>query len=118
MAALTAKATPPCDILLAGAGFFSERVAFDLAITAEAPVHVAICGRPEAEGERLQWLCETANARAVLLGRPATFSPVPIVWETPESIAETIALWAPLVIVHSATLQSPWGIVDTTRQTF
>ena len=110
-----------CDVLITGTGFFAENLAFDLAITAERPIRVAIGGRRIEERARMDWLGNTANARAALFGRPASFSPAPIVWETPETIAETIAACNPRVIAHSATLErhlieaSPGiGLIDGT----
>ncbi len=93
-----------CDVLVAGTGAFAARVAFDLAAGAEKPLKVAIGGRNQ---ERMDWLRTAANARAAIFGCPVTFSIAPIKWETPESIAETIAAVAPSVIIQAATLQPP-----------
>jgi len=93
-----------CDVLVAGTGAFAARVVFDLAAGAEKPLKVAIGGR---NPERMDWLRTAANARAAIFGRPATFSIAPIKWDTPETIAETIAATTPRVIVQAATLQPP-----------
>ncbi|MDP6787333.1 MAG: hypothetical protein QGI13_09430 [Rhodospirillales bacterium] len=93
-----------CDVLVAGTGAFAGRVIFDLAAGAEKPLTVAIGGR---NPDRMDWLRTAANARAAIFGRQAAFSIAPINWETPESIAETIAATQPRVIVQAATLQPP-----------
>ena len=93
-----------CDILVTGTGAFAERLVFDLAITAEKPVTVAVSGRNEA---RMSWLSTAGNARAALFGRPVTVVARPVVWDSAETIAEVIGACRPDVVVHAATVQSP-----------
>ena len=93
-----------CDVLVAGTGTFSARIIFDIAVTAEKPVKVAIGGRNRA---RIDWLCLAANARAAIFGRPASFSTLPIEWESAETVAEAVAACDPDVVVQAASVQSP-----------
>ena len=76
-----------CDILVTGTGSFAERLIFDIAITAEKPVTVAVSGRNEA---RMDWLSTAGNARAALFGHPVTVLARPVVWDSAETIAEVI----------------------------
>ena len=96
------------DILIAGTGHYAEIIIFDLAITAEKPLRVAIGGRNR---ERMDWLALAGNARAAVFARPVTFTAAPIEWETPATIARTIAELDPAVVLHAATMQLPW-LVD------
>ncbi len=93
-----------CDILVTGTGALAERLIFDLAITAEKPVTVAVSGRNAA---RMAWLSMAGNARAALFGHPVTVFARPVVWDSAETIAEVIDACQPDVIVHAATVQSP-----------
>ncbi len=99
-----------CDILVAGTGTFGERIIFDIAVTADKPVKVAIGGRNRA---RMEWLCLAANSRAAIFGRPATFSTLPIEWGSAETIAEAVAASEPGVVVQAASVQSP-SVIHTT----
>ena len=93
-----------CDILVTGTGAFVERLVFDLAITADKPVTVAVAGRNEA---RMTWLSTAGNARAALFGRPVIVVARPVVWDSAETIARVIDACRPNVVVHAATVQSP-----------
>lgn len=95
------------DILIAGTGYYAEIIIFDLAITAEKPLTVAIGGRNR---ERMDWLALAGNARAAVFGRPVTFAAAPIEWESPATIAPTIAELDPTVVLQAATMQSPWSV--------
>ncbi len=99
-----------CHVLIAGTGFFAERIAFDLAVTTTGPMAVAIGGRNR---QRTDWLVMAANARAAVFGNPVTFAPEAIRWESPESIAETMAPCDPEVVVQAVSMQSPRIIDDT-----
>ena len=92
-----------CDILVAGTGTFGARIIFDIAVTAEKPVKVAIGGRNRA---RMDWLRLAANTRAAIFGRPASFSTIPIEWESAETVAEAVAACDPDVVVQAASVQS------------
>ena len=93
-----------CDVLITGTGAFAERLVFDLAITAEVPITVAVAGRNR---ERMDWLVRAGNGRAALMARPVTVAAAPVVWDSPETIAGTLADFEPGVVVHAATVQSP-----------
>ncbi|MDA0675006.1 MAG: hypothetical protein O3A88_01330 [Proteobacteria bacterium] len=92
-----------CDVLVSGTGNFGSRIVFDIAVTAKRPVKVAIGGR---NLERMNWLSLAANARANIFGTPAEFQVVPIRYDTPESVAESIGKLAPKVVVQAASVQS------------
>lgn len=98
------------DILLTGTGSFGSRIAHDLAITASEPLSVVIGGR---NPEKLENLAYAANARAAAMGCPARFAPLVIPWDSPETIAETIAPIRPRVVVHAATVQVPLASLTT-----
>jgi hypothetical protein len=93
-----------CDVLIAGTGFFAERIAFDLAVTTTKPMSVVIGGRNR---ERMDWLAMAANGRAAVFGNPVTFSAEPIRWASPETVAETVGPCDPDVVVQAVSLQSP-----------
>ena len=97
-----------CDVLIAGTGFFAERIAFDLAVTTTRPMAVTIGGRNR---ERMDWLAMAANGRAAVFGNPVTFTSEPIRWASPETIAETMGPCEPDVVVQAVSIQSP-RIID------
>lgn len=98
-----------CNILVTGTGFFAERLLFDLAVIAPQPVRVVIAGRNRA---RAEWLATTANARAAVFARPAAFEAAVLAWDTPAAIAETVGPLGPEAVIQTASLQSPWDLVD------
>jgi len=99
-----------CDLLVAGTGTFGARIIFDIAVTADKPVKVAIGGRNRA---RMEWLRLAANSRAAIFGRPASFSILPMEWGSAETIAEAISACDPGVVVQAASVQSPSVIHST-----
>ncbi|MDP6787591.1 MAG: hypothetical protein QF830_06340 [Rhodospirillales bacterium] len=93
-----------CDVMVAGTGLFAEKIVFSLAMTAAQPITVAVGGRNR---ERMDWLSLSGNARAALFGRPVRVFAVPLTWNTPSAIAETLAVCRPTVVAQAATVQSP-----------
>lgn len=95
------------DIFIIGTGYYAEVMIGDLASTATGRLRVAIGGRNE---ERLQWLAEAGRARAAIFGRPVTFEIVKVDFTSSSGIAENLDAIRPRVVVHSASLQSPWKV--------
>ena len=93
-----------CDVLIAGTGFFAERIAFDLAVTTTRPMTVAIGGRNR---ERMDWLAMAANGRAAVFGNPVVFHTAPVDWTSPETVAESVGPCDPGVLVQAVSIQSP-----------
>ncbi|MDR6870348.1 hypothetical protein J2Y55_001348 [Bosea sp. BE125] len=92
-----------CDILISGTGGFAARIAFDIAATAEEPVHVTIAGRNQ---ERLRWLRTAANARAALFGKPARFDTHAIDLLAPDAADALLAATGPRILVQAASTQT------------
>ena len=105
-----------CDVLVTGTGFFAKRFTNDIALTAPKPIKITIAAREAEEGRQLEWLRQSGNARAAIAERPVTYDTTYINWESPESVAETIAEWDPDVIVHAASVQPSKVVVDTTSE--
>ena len=104
-----------CDVLVTGTGFFAKRFTNDLALTAPKSIKITMAAREVEEGRQLEWLRQSGNARAAIAERPVTFDTTYINWESPESVAETIAAWDPDVIVHAASVQTSKVVIDTSE---
>jgi hypothetical protein len=104
-----------CDVLVTGTGMFAKRFTNDIALTAPKPIKITIAAREVEEGRQLEWLRQSGNARAAIAERPAFFDTTFINWESPESVAETIAEWDPDVIVHAASVQPSKVVIDTSE---
>lgn len=102
------------DLVVTGTGAFASRLCLDLAVVATRPFTVGVCGREGESRARADWLCGTANARAALFNRAVTFEALTLRWDATDALAETISTTRPGLIVHSATLQSPWDVANKT----
>jgi len=96
-----------CDILIIGSGYFAEIMANDLAATAPSPVAVAIAGR---NAERVKWLETAGNARSAIYGSRTRFTGLCVELGASEDVAGLLDRLAPSVVVHAASLQSPWSV--------
>jgi hypothetical protein len=90
-------------IIVFGTGSFAARIVYDIAATAQAPVHVIIAGR---NVERLDWLTTAANARASIFGCNATFATLMIDMAQEDAIVDTIGELQPTVVVQAASPQA------------
>lgn len=99
------------DLLVTGTGAFAVRLILDLALMAERSVRVAVGSRGDG-ATQAEWLCRTANARATMVGKPAQFMPVVLEWENPQALADIVGSIQPACVIHSASVQSPWGILE------
>lgn len=100
------------DLLVTGIGAFASRLILDLALVAERPVRVAVGGRENEGNGHAEWLCRAANARAAMMGKPAQFEPVVLDWESQQALADVVGALRPACVVHSASIQSPWDILE------
>jgi hypothetical protein len=98
------------DILLLGAGAFAARIAFDLAATAQAPVHLVIAARNPA---RLDWLRTAARARASIFGSAARIDTLQADLMAPGAAAALMARTRPGVVVQAASV-SPGAVIAET----
>jgi hypothetical protein len=99
-----------CDILICGTGGFAARIAFDIAATANEPVHVTLAGRNR---ERLNWLRTAANARAALFGKRARFDTDAIDLLAPDTADALLAATGPRIVVQAASIQTSQVIAQT-----
>ena len=90
-------------IIVFGTGSFAARIVFDIAATADAPVHVIIAGR---NAERLGWLTTAANARAFIFGCNTTFSSRHIDMSESNAVVDIIGELRPSVVVQAASPQA------------
>ncbi len=99
------------QILITGTGSLAEAVLYTIAghsaVSDGEPLRVYIAGR---NAERIRWLLRAANARALALASGTRFTAEPLDWDSLDSLAELIGRTAPVVILHAASLQSPWAL--------
>jgi hypothetical protein len=91
------------DLIVFGTGSFAGRIVFDIAATAQDPVHVTVAGR---NLERLDWLKTAGNARAVIFERPVTFQSRQVDLSNGDGAGELIAELRPSVVVQAASPQA------------
>ena len=90
-------------IIVFGTGSFAARIVYDIAATAQAPVHVIVAGR---NLERLDWLTTAANARASIFGRNATFAGQIVDMSHENAIVDVVGDLQPSVVVQAASPQA------------
>ena len=100
----------PTDILILGTGSFAARILFDLAATATAPLAVTVAGR---NGDRLDWLRTTANARAHMFETPIRCLGRMVDLLDQDGTAELLQTCRPSVVVQAASLQ-PGAVISAT----
>ena len=92
-----------CDILIFGSGSFAQRIACDLASTANEAITVALAGRNAA---RLAWIATAARARAHMFGRPLGLATYEVDLAVPTAASSLLAKLEPAVIVQAASVQA------------
>lgn len=104
------------DLLITGAGALAEAVVAALALQPGPIRSIAIAARPS---DRLTWLARSATARAASAGGangangPSSAVRVqayPLEWEAPGALEARLARARPRVVLHTASLQSPWTL--------
>jgi len=91
-----------CDILLIGTGGFAQRIACDLAATANAPLELHCAGRNSL---RLAWIKTAAAARADMFARPVRIT-THALDIAGDGLAQLFARLRPTVILQAASLQA------------
>ncbi|MHA6689627.1 hypothetical protein [Devosia sp. A449] len=105
---MTSSPSPSqCDILFSGTGYFTEIILGDLAVAARGPLHVVIGGR---NPQRLKWLVDACNARAMNYRTQASFSSTILDSSSSETLVEPLQRLRPGIVVQSASAQSPWRV--------
>src|SRR5436305_1345681 len=99
----------PCTIVLMGTGRLSTAVAHSLAVTGrsvqERTLKLVCLGR---DLSKARWLVSSAAARAAAFDRHIEVHAGIVRWGDPDFIAEALHELRPDLIVHFASLQSPW----------
>jgi hypothetical protein len=84
-----------------------------LALVGKAQLRIAIAGRSR---DRVLGLVGIVNSRAAAVGSGSRFAGHVIHWEENSSVAQLVANTQPKVILHTASLQSPWELQNRTSQ--
>lgn len=95
------------DIAITGSGSLATEVMHALARASKDPISVALLGRD------MDRLAELARSAASLAATDLQIVPVVIDWSDDALIKQTIAELRPKVLVHTASLQSPWTLNRT-----
>lgn len=94
-------------ILVTGSGAFASRMLGDFAAYCDDGETVVVAGR---NNERLEWLRQSANARATIFGRNVSFATQRADLRDRSAVVEILSRVRPDVVVQSASDQSP-GII-------
>jgi hypothetical protein len=97
----------PCELLITGAGLLSRRFCCDFAQTYRQAATVVIAGRSH---RRTSELVHLGNVRAVNAGSRVRFRSRLIDWQSSSSVDELFGTLQPKVVLHTASLQSPWEL--------
>jgi hypothetical protein len=104
-----------CDVLIIGSGSLAETTLRAMALQNPEPLRVAVMGRSR---ERADILAALGNAMAGAFHRPIRFEGDRIDWDDPGDLPAKLDKHAPRLILHTASLQTPWdflGAADETR---
>jgi len=93
------------DIVIIGSGSLAVRVANTLSQLSVGSLRVAIIGRSLVKFSNIAAI---ANARASILGGATTFVPLEMAKFTAAAFSRVFAALKPKVILHAASVQSPW----------
>jgi len=92
------------DIAITGSGSLATEVMHALARASKDPISVVLLGRD------MDRLAELARSAAASAETDLQILPIVIDWSDDASIKQTIADLRPKVLVHTASLQSPWTL--------
>lgn len=93
------------DIVIIGSGSLASGVVNALSHVSKDSLRIAIIGRSR---KKVSEMALIANARAASLGASTSFLPVGIPEFKALSVARALRSLMPRVILHAASLQSPW----------
>jgi hypothetical protein len=96
----------PIEIAITGSGSLATEVMYALARASKDPISVALLGR---DMDRLTELARSAASLASV-ETELQIGPIVIDWSDDALIKQTIAELRPKVLVHTASLQSPWTL--------
>lgn len=93
------------ELAVTGAGSLATEVVHALAVATNGPLTIALLGRDAA---RLAWLSRAASARAAATGGRLRVITAATDWSDNEQLCRIVASLRPKVLLHTASLQSPW----------
>ena len=97
------------DILITGTGKLAQELIEGLSLVKEIVLKVAVGGR---EISSASWICTVANSRAKTSETNVSFYPLQIPWEEENDLVEFLRRHPAKIIIHLASLQSPWNLND------
>ncbi|MBZ5554771.1 MAG: hypothetical protein LAO21_18795 [Acidobacteriia bacterium] len=97
------------DILIVGTGSLATAVVNSLSQASIGRLRIAIVGRSTL---KMAQLAHIANARSITFGTAVTFVPFEIPQFSAQAFSRAIRALKPKVILHVASLQSPWEAVE------
>lgn len=100
------------ELAVTGSGSLASEVVHALAVAANGPLTIALLGRDPA---RLAWLARAASARAAATGGRLRVVTAATNWSDYDQLCRTIASLRPKVLLHTASLQSPWTLGGNDR---
>lgn len=92
------------EIVITGSGSLATEVMHALARASKDPISVALLGRD------MDRLAELARSAAAIAETDLQIVPIVIDWSDDALIKQTIGELRPKVLVHTASLQSPWTL--------
>lgn len=101
----------PIDILLYGTGSLATAIVYSLSLMAKMPVTVMILSRNLQQAQQLAMI---ANIRSISHNNQIRFYAETIHWNDTASIQAQLKRLQPKIILHTASLQSPLEIKNTT----
>jgi hypothetical protein len=100
------------DVAVTGSGSLATEFVHALAVAANVPLTVAVLGRDPL---RLLSLVRSAAASSGALARRVTITPVLVDWSNQNELDRNMAKLRPKILVHTASLQSPWALAASNR---
>jgi hypothetical protein len=95
------------DILVLGTGSLARNFVYALASSSNASFSVHILGRSLSVASEIE---QVAQMRATVSQRPSRFSSGLMSWDDLDEAAQILDQLKPRLIVHAASLQSPWAL--------
>ena len=93
------------DIVIIGSGSLAAKITNALSQLSVGRLRVAVIARSLAKAS---YIAAIANARASMLGGPTTFLPFEVARFKAAAFSRAFASLKPKVILHGASIQSPW----------
>lgn len=95
------------DVVVTGTGALAAATLYALMGAHDRPLRVGVLSRDTA---RLQWLVRSVQARALCLGVDLRLEAIQADWQDHDSLCRALEHCRPRLIVHTASLQSPWAL--------